>query len=240
MGTVTGVARDDRGTPLKDVSIVSEPDDFQAKTLADGTFIMLARPGSYALRAEKDGHAAAMVAEVPVVGGASTSLDLTLPAHVTTALRNGSFEADDLAGWTSWGDVDGVQAGPWFGGATAPDGERFLGTAVNCGAKDGGVQQSVSAQPGTTVTVASWMFTHRDGPAEIGSRIGIDPLGGSDPRTDRIAWSPRVETGGVWQRVEVSALATSDRVTVFLEHDQDAANPWNVSAFDGVELVQAP
>ena len=36
----------------------------------------------------------------------------------------------------------------------------------------------------------------------------------------------------------MTAWAQVDRVTVFLEHDQDAANPWNVSAFDGVELVQ--
>jgi len=29
-------------------------------------------------------------------------------------------------------------------------------------------------------------------------------------------------------------------VTIFLEHDQNASNPWNVSAFDGVELTVAP
>jgi hypothetical protein len=240
MGIVTGVARDERGTPLKDVSVVSEPDGFQADTLADGTFIMLARPGRYALRAERGGHASAAVQEVPVVGGATTSLDLVLPAQLTTALRDAGFEADDLAAWTTWGDVDGVQAGPWFGGVTAPDGQHFLGTAVNCGAKDGGVQQTVGAQPGALVTASSWLLTSRDGPARIGSRIGIDPTGGSDPRAERVVWSPFVETGGAWQRVEVSARAESDRVTVFLEHDQDAANPWNVSAFDGVELTQAP
>ena len=35
----------------------------------------------------------------------------------------------------------------------------------------------------------------------------------------------------------MTAWAQTDRVTIFLEHDQDAANPWNVSAFDGVELT---
>ena len=240
MGTVTGVARDERGTPLKDVSIVSEPDGFEATTLPDGTFIMLARPGRYALRAERDGHAAVTVSDVPVVVGASTSLDLVLPAHLTPVLRNASFEPDDLLAWTTWGNVDGVQAGPWFGGVTAPDGQHFLGTAVNCGAKDGGVQQTVGAQPDALVTASSWLLTSRDGPAQIGSRIGIDPTGGSDPRAERVVWSPLVETGGAWQRVEVSARAESNRVTVFLEHDQDAANPWNVSAFDGVALTQAP
>jgi hypothetical protein len=35
-------------------------------------------------------------------------------------------------------------------------------------------------------------------------------------------------------------MATDDRVTVFLAHDQDAANPWNVSAFDAVTFSQMP
>jgi hypothetical protein len=240
MGVVTGVARDDRGAPLKDVSIVAEPGGFAATSLADGSFVLLAQPGRYRLHARKDGHADATRGDVPVLAQVSTSLDLTLPAVLTTSLRNASFESDDLAGWTVWGDVDGVQDGLWFGGVQAEDGQRFLGTAVNCGAKDGGAQQSVSAQAGSTVTVGVWTLTSRDGPAGIGTRSGIDPWGGTDPTSSQIVWSAPVETGGVWQRVEVSARAESDRVTVLLAHDQDAANPWNVSAFDGVELVQGP
>jgi hypothetical protein len=240
LGTVTGVARDDRGTPLQDVAVVSEPDGYRASTLADGTFIMLARPGRYTLAAEKDGHAAANLGGVPVIAGASTSLDLTLPAQLTTTLRNASFEQADLAGWTTWGSVDEAQAGPWFFGITAHDGDRFLGTAVNCGAKDGGAQQTVSAQPGSTVLVGAWTLTYRDGQAHIGNRIGIDPWGGNDPRAERIVWSEQLETGGSWQRLDITARAESDRVTIFLEHDQDAANPWNVSAFDGVVIHQDP
>ena len=38
----------------------------------------------------------------------------------------------------------------------------------------------------------------------------------------------------------MSAPARAERVTVFLEHDQDAANAWNINAFDGVELVHLP
>jgi hypothetical protein len=240
LGTVTGVARDDRGTPLQDVTIVSEPDGYQATTLGDGTFIMLARPGRYTLRAAKDGHAGANVGEVPVIAGVSTSLDLVLPAQLTTALRNASFEQDDLVGWTTWGDTDDAQTGPWFFDVVAHDGTRFLGTAVNCGAKDGGAQQSVSAQPGSTVTATAWTLTYRDGQAPIGNRIGIDPWGGNDPRAERIVWSERVDTGATWQRIDITARAESDRVTIFLEHDQDAANPWNVSAFDSVEVQQRP
>jgi hypothetical protein len=239
-GTVTGVARDDRGTPLQDVTIVSEPDGYRATTLADGTFIMLAQPGRYALRAEKDGHTAATLPSVPVIAGASTSLDLVLPAQVTTTLRNAGFEQADLAGWTTWGDTDDAQTGPWFFDVSAHDGARFLGTAVNCGAKDGGAQQTISAQPGSTVTATAWTLTYRDGQAPIGNRIGIDPSGGNDPRAERIVWSDNIDTGGTWQQIDVTTRAESDRVTVSLAHDQDAANPWNVSAFDSVEVQQRP
>ena len=240
LGYVVGTALDDRGVPLKDVTVVSEPSGHRATTLADGSFILLAPPGSYTVRAEKDGYAASVRDTVPVVQGASTSLGIVLPARPSATLDNLSFERDDLTSWTTWGDVDGVQTGPWFFDLAARDGERFLGTAVNCGAKNGGVQQSVSAQPGRTVTASTWTATYRDGAAPIGTRIGIDPSGGADPRADRVVWSPFAETGGTWERIAVSAVAQSDRVTVFLEHDQDAANPWNVSAFDGVEVVQWP
>jgi hypothetical protein len=201
---------------------------------------MLARPGRYALTAEKNGYGPVTLGGVAVSEGQSTTLGLVLAARLAPTLDNLSFERDDLAGWTTWGDVDGVQTGPWFFDLTAPDGESFLGTAVNCGAKDGGVQQAVSAQPGSSVTVAAWTLTHRDGVAAIGNRIGIDPWGGTDPRAEQVVWSPLVETGGVWQRVAVTAWAQTDRVTIFLEYEQDAANPWNVSAFDGVELVVGP
>ena len=240
VGTVAGTALDDRGTPLKDVTIVSEPGGFQATTLADGTFILLARPGRYVLSAEKDGYGPLALGNVAVSEGQSTTVGLVLAARLSPTLANLSFETGDLAGWTRWGEVDGVETAPWFFDVAVRDGASFLGTAVNCGAKDGGVFQSVSATPGSSVTASAWTLTLREGSAPIGNRIGIDPWGGTDPTAGHVVWSPWTETGGAWERVSVTAWAQSDRVTVFLEHDQDAANPWNLSAFDGVELTTAP
>jgi hypothetical protein len=238
VGSIVGTALEDRGEPLKDVAIVAAPDEPRATTLPDGSFIMLARPGTYALTAEKDGYGSdASAAAVVVREGQSTPVAFRLPARLPSTLRNASFEQDELAGWSAWGDVDGVQTGPWFFDLAARDGGRFLGTAVNCGAKDGGVQQSIGARAGSSVTASAWTLTYRDGSAGIGNRIGIDPWGGTDSRAERIVWSPRLETGGAWEQIAVTAAAESDRVTVFLEHDQDPANPWNVSAFDGVELT---
>jgi hypothetical protein len=232
--------QDDRGTPIGDASVTSEPDGYEARTLADGSFVLLARPGTYALTVARDGYESATAGQVAVIQGQSSRLGLSLPSRLSPTLRNASFEAADLQGWTSWGDVDGARDGPWFFGIGAQDGGRFLGTAVNCGAKDGGVQQAVAARPGAEVTLRAWTLTYRDGAAGIRNRVGIDPRGGSEPGSASVVWSPWLETAGRWESLSVNARAESDRVTVFLEHDQDVQNPWNLSAFDGVELIQGP
>jgi hypothetical protein len=240
VGTIVGAVRDDRGTPLKDVEVMAEPGGYRAMSLPDGSFMLLAPPGRYDLTAQKTRYSASMPATIDVALGRSTPVTLALAPHLTPMLANPSFEAGDLTAWTRWGDVDGVQTGSWFFNLASHEGVGFLGTAVNCGAKDGGVFQSIAARPGDGVTVATWALTYRDGQVPISVRIGIDPWGGADPRAEHVVWSPTVETGGNWARFAVTASAQTDRVTVFLEHDQDAANPWNVSAFDGLELLPGP
>ena len=239
-GIVSRIVRDDGGFPLKDATVWSLPAGHRAVTLTDGSFIMLAHPGVYAVTAEKPGYGSATVGDVAVIEGQTARREFSLPARLPSALKNGSFEAGDLSGWTRWGAVDGVQEGPWYADAAAFQGGRFLGTAVNCGAKDGGIQQSVAVAPGSTVAVRAWALTFTDGPAGVRGRVGIDPSGGNEPGAGRVVWSPWVETGGRWEPIAVSTPALADRVTVFLEHDQDPANPWNLSAFDAVELVGAP
>jgi len=236
-GTVVGTVLDDSGSPLKDAVVSARPGGHRAVTLSDGTFNLLAHPGVYAVTAEKRGYGAATVGDVAVTQGQSARLPFTLPAHLPAALQNGDFEAEDLSGWTRWGAVDGIQAGPWYADIAAHEGGRFLGSAVNCGAKDGGVQQSIAARPGSDVVVQAWTLTYKDGTAGLRNRVGIDPTGGTDPGAGRVVWSSWIETGGSWERIAVAAPAQAERVTIFLEHDQDPANAWNVSAFDGVELV---
>jgi hypothetical protein len=237
-GVVSGTVRDDRGVAIDEATVVAEPGGYQATSLPDGSFLLLTRPGQYGLRITSDGHAAAIHPTLSVTAGHQTPATITLTPSLATSLRNGGFEDSDLQGWTRWGAVDGIQEGPWFFGISPSDGSQFLGTAVNCGEKDGGVHQSLGSTPGSAVTLSAHTLTHRDGATPITTRIGIDPWGGADPRSPNIIWSDSVETGGAWQSIFLTARAESDRLTVFLAFDQDAANPWNVSAFDDVRLEQ--
>ncbi|MGE3272103.1 MAG: carboxypeptidase-like regulatory domain-containing protein, partial [Chloroflexota bacterium] len=141
---LTGVVVDDRGAPVDGAQIVGEPGGYAATSLPDGTFVLLAQSGVTTIRAEKDGYDSSVNAFIESVAGARRSVRLVMPAQLPVTLRNASFEDMDLTGWTKWGSVDGVQTSPWFFDLAALDGTAFLGTAVNCGEKDGGVYQTVS------------------------------------------------------------------------------------------------
>ncbi|MCC6175823.1 MAG: carboxypeptidase regulatory-like domain-containing protein [Chloroflexi bacterium] len=239
-GLVVGTVHDDHGFPVKDAIVSSQPGGFQAITLPDGSFVMVAAPGLYTVTTERRGYDTTTMLDVPVRLDSPTRLTVTLPARPAPILRNADFEASDLDDWTPWGSTDGVQEGPWFFEVQPHDGARFLGTAVNCGAKDGGVFQSVAARPESTVTVRAWTLTYADGAASNRNRVGVDPAGGGDPTAERIVWSDWIATDGHWQEIGVSVQPAGSRVTIFLQHDQDAANPWNVSAFDGVSVHSEP
>lgn len=239
VGAAAGRVVDDQGAPLANAELAAEPGGYRATSLSDGSFLLLAPPGAYTLTARRDGYQEASRPAVVGPVAESDGLLLALAFDPMSRPRNVDFERG-LDGWTRWGDLDGVQDGPWYFGVAAHAGERFLGTAVHCGAKDGGAYQTVAASPGQPITAAAWTLTVREGSIAIGNRIGIDPTGGSDPAATGVVWSSWIETGGDWLSVAVTVTAERDRVTVFLEHDQDAANPWNVSAFDAVAITIGP
>ena len=83
-----------------------------------------------------------------------------------------------------------------------------------------------------------WALTHREGASPIGSRIGLDPDGGTNPASGSVVWSPWLDTDGNWEAAAASATSRAGRATIFLQHAQDAGNVWNINAFDGLEVVQ--
>jgi hypothetical protein len=236
-GIVVGTVRDEAGNALKDVSVTTDANGHRALTHLDGSFVMLAYPGTYRLVAEKGGYRSAGAGNVAVTEGGVSRVSFTLPQRLATAVQNGSFETGDLSGWTPWGDVDGVQQGSWYVDISAHDAGYFLGTAANCGEKEGGVYQSIAVPPGKSVQASVWALTYKEGASPMGDRVGLDPDGGTNPESGGVVWSPWLETGGRGEGATVSATSRAGQVTIFLQHAQDAGNVWNINAFDGLEVT---
>ena len=109
------------------------------------------------MSADRGGYEPVTAGPVEVVAGEVARLDLVLHAAPPSTIQNPSFETGDVAGWTVWGDVDGARAGPWYD-VSPRHKDYFLGTASNCGQKDGGVYQTVAAQPGRGLRLGAWVL----------------------------------------------------------------------------------
>ena len=120
------------------------------------------------------------------------------------------------------------------------DGDYFLLTASNCVEKDGGFYQSLAATPGSTLAVSMWVINYKQGSGTIGSRIGVDPFGGTDPASSDIVWSSWMRTGGSWKKGTVTVTPQADRITIYLQHEQSTENAWNLNGFDHLEVLEVP
>ena len=239
VGTVTGTVTDENGKPMRSVTVEADLNGHRAVTVSDGSYVLIGYPGTYRLSATKSGYTAPSAEGVEVTQGGIATVNFTLTGSgITRAPRNPSIESGDLSDWTAWGNADGVQQGKWFAGVGPYDGEYFLGSAANCSERDGGFFQPVAATPGTPVQVSAWLLTYKEGSAPMASRIGVDPHGGTDPGSRDVVWSPWTRTGGAWRQVKLQVVPQATRMTIFLQHDQNVDNPWNISGFDRIEVVE--
>lgn len=244
VGIVRGRVTDDRGKPLRGATVTTDTNGHRAVTLGDGSFILLAYPGTYQLTASKSGYLSVGGSTVAVTndGAAAADFALALKARAPKAPRNANEESSDLSEWTPWGEADGVQQDEWYADVKPRDGHFFLGTASNCAEKDGGFLQSVEATPGAPLDVSAWTLTYKEGSAPMGNRLGVDPTGGTDPSDESVVWTEWIRTGGAWKQVRLNLTPQSDRITIFLQHAQNSDNRWNINAFDRIEVnaVGAP
>jgi|GEM_PF-7048702 len=171
---------------------------------------------------------------------------------------NLDFE-DGSTGWTLWTassvemgfpntegqpGTDGIVCSvkPWFMGVRAYSGSCFFGAACNYQTKNGGAYQQIPATPGETYTVSVWIYTYvlpypPEDAWSLLSYVGIDPTGGTDPLSSEIVWSNGETSQEAWKRIEVSAVARSSTITIFLRHVQKWKLEWNISCFDKVEIT---
>lgn len=69
-------------------------------------------------------------------------------------------------------------------------------------------------------------------------RIGIDPLGGTNPNAPGVVWTPWSVNFDRWHPLWVRATAQSNYVTVFLQGHAESPAEWNIYAFDNALLTE--
>ncbi len=159
---------------------------------------------------------------------------------------NPGFEVGSLPNWTTYGRVDGMQSGTWFGGVTARSGSWFVGSACNWDAKTGGLYQRVITRPGRQYQAKVWsrIFWSGSYAASAQSRVGIDPNGGTDPAAASVLWSIWDMQGtpdySTWVQLTTPTITAGDIATIFLDFKQTDAAGWHVNCFDDAGVYQTP
>jgi len=76
----------------------------------------------------------------------------------------------------------------------------------------------------------------------MGRKIGLDPYGGTDPRSPDIVWSPEIwgYDKKQFELLKVSAVAQAETITVFLRVDNHVTHGQDEVFFDAVFLIVDP
>jgi LysM repeat protein len=117
---------------------------------------------------------------------------------------------------------------------------QYFGTYV------AGLYQQVNVAPGSDVHLTafgqSWSSQSEqpqnvsNGGTQMHLRVGIDPLGGTNPYDPRVVWSSEADALDSWQPFSVYARAQGAQVTVFLYAAPDDARRKNEVYWDDVTL----
>jgi hypothetical protein len=103
----------------------------------------------------------------------------------------------------------------------------------------GSIYQRVeNVTPGLTyVARVDWAAISPSMEANVGRRVGIDPLGGTDPTSANVVWSPQLWTWGHdFSALRVSALAQAGAITVFVKVDVPSSAGKDEAFIDLVRL----
>ena len=175
------------------------------------------------------------------------------PANLTFNCQFDTFESVEpygavATGWTPF--VEFAVETPAFNSAgetpLAPAQEIFSAWLPYTA----GIYQQVGVTPGDGYVAAIGWAPYasyddqgsRNSGLFIGRKVGIDPLGGTDPTSLDILWSPEVweELGGVFPELEVSAVAQNPVITVFMRAHNPQSHGNDKVWFDAVTLMPDP
>jgi hypothetical protein len=122
--------------------------------------------------------------------------------------------------------------------------QKFFSTYATHSA---GLYQRVSGiTSGSTLIFSAWVqiwssslddVARCDGFGNYEVRIGIDPTGGRDALSGHVVWSEPAMACNEWVRLEVTAVAESGRVTVFLKGEPEYRVKHNDSYWDDMVLT---
>lgn len=97
------------------------------------------------------------------------------------------------------------------------------------------VYQQVSVQPNTDLVAGARAFL--ENPINGAVRVGIDPLGGTNPFESRVVWSAYSGNRYAWNTMEVSAKAGGPTATIFLYASQGVPSDPNGVYWDEAYLI---
>lgn len=166
--------------------------------------------------------------------------DIEYPAGANL-LTNPGFETGSQAGWTAVSSGGSVQCSAWFGGITAHSGNCFNGSATDGTPASGYLYQRIPAVSGRTYVASAWSAVYwlNNNSTAARNRIGIDPYGGTGTPSPNVVWSAydTQPSGGTWawRNIQISAVAASTYVTVYLEMNQQISGGWHINCFDDVD-----
>lgn len=117
--------------------------------------------------------------------------------------------------------------------------------------------QQTAVTPGADYSLSGWMVSLCGGSATpsdcpdgvyMAKMLGLDPTGGADPEADSVIWVENranfVEADGVtrigWQDLRTSAVAQTDRMTVFVRVRSPFQWHGNHAFADAISLIRAP
>jgi hypothetical protein len=134
---------------------------------------------------------------------------------------------------------------------------HLAGTGANWGKKDNATLfQRVATVPGveymaqTYIWTQNWKGDWTTAPTNTTARIGVDPLGGTDPNASTVQWNITGDTWSYtqdlstgaqlgWQPISLFVTAQAGVATVFLQVKHKWADRYNITAFDDVGFAEA-